>query len=271
MQAINAEVAARCAVYAMASSNAYHQPPRKSRHPKMFFPIHRLGWTLVTPDSVPIALAADGRPAQPTHESSLLSLAFDIHERGGDTIFAFRGTDDVMDYVTGSLGIAWSLHYARARQHFVRYARRNPARRIVLTGHSLGGGLALSASVRRDVLEEIRGALPAGAQGYGAVVFNTSPRVFDGWGDRHVPAQRTAIYQDGEVLEHVRRLWERKFNQVVAPHSQFETRFDYQDKCGQGDLKDASHRADLLADGLLRLGVTADPSLQPVLDGVLPA
>jgi hypothetical protein len=93
---------------------------------------------------------------------------------------------------------------------------------VVLTGHSLGGGLALSASLWLGV---------------NAYAFNPSPRVFDGWKDAKQPATRIVVYQDKEVLSKIRSFWP-KYKQVINDEDVLQTNFDF-------DHVNA-HRADYL-------------------------
>ena len=74
-----------------------------------------------------------------------------------------------------------------------------------MTGHSLGGGLALSVSVRR---------------GAPAIVFDPSPRIFDGWGDKHLPAERLVVYEHGEILQ-IARAYTKKIFKIVKPEQHF--------------------------------------------------
>ena len=260
---VTAELAARYALFAMAASNAYHQPPPRKWH----FPLAALGWRSVWPNGTPIPLDARGLPVSASSGPEDPTLAYTIfHNDDRETIFAFRGTDNNLDYLTANIAVPWSGQYARGRAAFVAYAAGNQDRRITLTGHSLGGGLALSASVRRDV------ALASGRPdltGYEAVVFNASPRIFDGWGDKHVFAERVAIYQKGEVLQRVRKLWRRKFHSVVPPRNIFQAEFDYTHPVTGQNMPDSRHDAHLLAYGMLQLGAQSDPRLAELLPKVL--
>jgi hypothetical protein len=102
-----------------------------------------------------------------------------------------------------------------------------------VTGHSLGGGLALSVSFW---------------EGVDAVVFNTSPRVFDGLENQNKPAQRLAVFQEKDILQKVRRHYP-KFLAKIKPEQMVETHFDYAGR--------SAHRSDLLAEGLLACSTDA--------------
>jgi len=233
---LDAEVASRYALYAMLASNAYHRADR------VRFPLERLGWQQVD---------MQGRPTrEPTYEDKDSGLAFDIHHHTGrgESIFAFRGTDDRHDFTHANLAV-WPFpgQYQQAREYFQAYASRLPGRKFTLTGHSLGGGLALGVSV---------------SHGHDAVVFNSSPRVFDGLGDNYADARRVMVYEGGEFLSAVRKLWKRKFLHIVPRENIYRAAFEYERGVNR-------HRSDQLALGLLRLGAMVDSDLAGVL-GVLP-
>lgn len=259
------EKAAKFAIFAMASSNAYHQRPPE----KKFFPLDSLGWRLVSHDGKAISNDEEGIPNKESGKRPFLNVAYDILENNtNETIFAFRGTDSPLDYFFSNVAVPWSGAYAAARKEFVRYARNNRNRHITITGHSLGGGLALSSSVRHDVLEAINGP-NSNLTGYPAIVFNSSPRVFDGFGDHQVFAERYAIYQKGEILQNVRKMWKNKFHSIVPRENIYQTEFDYLSHDGETDMKDTSHRADLLAYGILKLAATTDVTLAALLQKVI--
>ncbi len=229
------EVAARYAVFAMMSANAYH------RQDRVRFSLETLGWLPVN---------GKGEVTDLPARESRSGLGYDIyrHRERNEMVFAFRGTDSSRDYATANLAV-WplSVQYTQADQEFGKYLAESPGTKFWVTGHSLGGGLALSVSVRHGV---------------DAAVFDSSPRIFDGLGDNHRPAERVLIYQDGEALATVRKVW-RKIFKVVPRENIFITRFDY----GGG----RQHRADKLALGLLKMAATTDPAFQTVLDNVIPA
>lgn len=230
--AVNAEIAARHALQAMLSSNAYHKNER------VRFPVETLGW---------VQVGQDGQPTDKPTQTRRSGLAYDIFEKRGsnEVIFAFRGTDSKKDYLTANLAVwPFSVQYKQARKAFGDYVKNHPEKKITLTGHSLGGGLALSLSVRHGV---------------DAVVFDSSPRIFDGLGDKHLPASRTMIYEDGEILAVVRKFWPKIF-EVVPRDNIYQAAFDF------GKIN--RHRSDYLALGLLRLGATVSDELRAVLASV---
>lgn len=190
------EVAGRVALYAMMAANAYRPSSERIR-----FKLAKLGWYLVDEDGN----HADhqGVPVTgPTKNHPVSGLAYDVYERldTNDVVFAYRGTDSWDDYLTANLAIPpFNFQYRQARRELGKYLATNPQRDVTVTGHSLGGGLALSMSVHHGV--------PAFA-------FDPSPRIFDGLGDFHEPAPRLVVYQQGEILQEYRAKWS-KFSEVV--------------------------------------------------------
>lgn len=231
------------AVYAMISSNAYHAADR------VRFPVEILGWNQIKLDGTSacdINSTQDIKKCEATFEDSLTSLAYDIYENKekSSLIFAFRGTDSILDYLTANAIFPFSPQYKKANSHFRKFFDKNQQKKMVLTGHSLGGGLALSSSVR---------------DGVDAVVFNSSPRVFDGLGDRHMPASHILVYQEGEVLEKFRKRW-KKISEVIGEDDVFKTNCSFSDNVSE-------HRADHLAYCLLSLlPETATSSLIQIRD-----
>lgn len=210
----------KIALYAMMSSNAYLDSKRT------YFPIEDLGWVRVD---------LDGNPTKensytPSWIGKIFSnLQFDIweHQSTNQTVISFKGTDEKIDWLT-NFWIGPSVQYKSAKKHVREYKKNNTSRTVVTTGHSLGGGLALSSSLWLGV---------------DAYAYNSSPRVFDGWGDNREEATRKAIYQEKEVLSKIRSYWP-KFKEVMNEADIYQTNFDF-----NGVSK---HRADYLAEGLLR-------------------
>lgn len=190
IQLISAEVAGRVALYAMLSCNAYHNEPNRPS-----FDVKKLGWAQVD---------LDGNPThRPTREHGRL-LAYDIFKKDGsnEVAFAYRGSDSKLDYLAANLAVGKSIEYEQAWKEFGKYAEKfkiSDLNNVVVTGHSLGGGIALGVSVRHGVH---------------AVTFDPSPRVFDGLHDSKKPATREVVYQEGEILQFVRDHW-KKVSEVV--------------------------------------------------------
>lgn len=214
--------ASKYALYAMMASNAYLDPSRT------YFPIEELGWVRVDLDGN----STTGNSYSPrTWIGSMFSnLQFDIweHKDSNKTVISFKGTDEKIDWIVSNLWIGPSVPYKSAKKHVKEYKEKHPDRNVVVTGHSLGGGLALSSSLWLRI---------------DAYAFNPSPRVFDGWKDHKEHAERKVIYQEKEVLSKVRSFWP-KFKEVMNEENIYQTNFEYNGV--------SSHRADYLAEGLLR-------------------
>ncbi|MCH7350354.1 MULTISPECIES: Mbeg1-like protein [unclassified Acinetobacter] len=221
---INAEIAARNALYAMMASNCYHEKD------KLYFPIEKWNWLLVDKDGDPTD--------QPTKEGFLTGFAYDIyeHQNSNKTVMAFRGTDSKKDWIVSNLAVPFSIPYKSARKAVRKYLEKFPERNLSLVGHSLGGGLALGASCY---------------YGIPAYVFNPSPRVFDGLGDYHENATRICFYQRGDTLDQIRDLWSEKFLSVVKAEDIYESDFEY----------GAQHDSDLLAESFRILGARQESRL----------
>jgi Protein of unknown function (DUF2974) len=224
-------VANEVSLYAMMSSNAYANDPQKTT-----FPIEMLGWRKVNPQGSPVAESENSYTSKTFIGSIFSNLQFDIWEdqNSNKTIIAFKGTKEIIDWINGDLAIGVSIPYKSAKKHAKDYMKTNPERKVSVTGHSLGGGLALSVSFW---------------EGVDAIVFNTSPRIFDGASNANQSAQRLAVFQHDEILQTIRKRYP-KFLQKIKPEQIMETRFNY--------LGRQSHRIDLLAQGLLACSDTPD-------------
>lgn len=229
IQSMTAEMAGKIAIYAMMSANAY-----KTKSGRVRFKLKELGWEQVN---------LDGEPTdKPTKVHKFSGLAYNIYEKVGTNkvVFAFRGTDSKRDYLWANFSVPpFNFQYHQARKAVKKYLLENNNKNVVVTGHSLGGGLALSVSVHLGVK---------------AIVFDPSPRVFDGLGDMHEPAERIIVYQKGEILKLARKLW-KKDNEVVKRQNVY--------RCNYADVfnGNSKHRGDLLAKGLLIEGATTNPEL----------
>jgi outer membrane protein OmpA-like peptidoglycan-associated protein len=231
---ITPEVAAKYAIYAMMASNSYHNSER------VRFPIEKAGWIQVDMKGKP------SRAGKPTQEHGKF-FAYDIYQRQGadEVVFAFRGTDSKLDYLGANFAIGISPEYRQARKELGEYIKNHPQQRVTVTGHSLGGGLALSASVHHGV---------------DAIAFDPSPRIFDGLGDKHRSAKRVVIYEDGEILAKIRP-HSKKFSEVVEQENVYQCSFLFP----KGISK---HRGDYLALGLLDLGASVSHDLVLVRDAL---
>ena len=223
---ISPQRAAQFAPYSMMSSNAYHRVDRQK------FDLEKLGWILVDKLGQVSALPTESRRS---------GLAYDIFEnrRSNEVVFAFRGSDSKRDYVTANLAL-WPVQYREAKKALSDYIEQHPDKKLMLTGHSLGGSLALSMSVQ---------------YGIDAIVFDSSPRIFDGLGDHHLPAKRFMIFEHGEVLSFLRK-FSKKIFRIIPAENIFEVNFDF-----EGENR---HRSDYLAQALLGLGASIDTALSAV-------
>ncbi len=222
---LNTQLAERYAVYAMMASNAYLDKKNRT-----YFPLENMGWVKVDMNGRPVTRSKNSYSPRTFWGRWFSNLQFDIwaHKDQAVTVFAFKGTDEKIDWLTGNIALGISIPYKSAKKQVKKYAKNNPGRRITLTGHSLGGGLALSVSVW---------------EGFDAFVFNTSPRIFDGLKNMNRPAVRKAIYEKGEILEKLRKHYP-KFVEKIPTRDIVRTDFDY------GGVSE--HRADFLAEGILR-------------------
>ncbi|WP_379546136.1 alpha/beta hydrolase family protein [Qipengyuania sp. DSG2-2] len=109
-----------------------------------------------------------------------------------ETVIAFRGTEfsHVNDWFYGNIGDTQRREaldlYDTVKRELVEQGWSDP--RIIVTGHSLGGALAMEVAIRRNVR---------------AFVFNASPRFTrqEATGE----ARRVAIGERGEILRGLRR------------------------------------------------------------------
>ena len=231
--AITEEIAGRNAAYAMMASNSYHDSE------KLKFPIEKLNWLLVD---------QDGNPSdKPSKQGWFTGFAYDIFEnsKNNKSVIAFRGSDSKNDWILSNFAIPFSIPYKSAIKAVRQYLEKNAARDLTVVGHSLGGGLALSASVH---------------QGVKAVTFDPSPRIFDGLGDYHAPASRIIIYQHAEVLARLREKFISKAYDVVSPDDLYECNYDFG--------PENEHRIDILALELAKQGQAKNPELKQVLEAL---
>jgi hypothetical protein len=234
---LSAEEAVRFAPYAMMAANSYHNKDRER------FPVEDLGWVQVDLD--------DNPTKEPTYAHGE-GAAYDVFKSSkspNEFVFAVRGTDWKGDYVFANFALPISGQYKSVVNRYEAFAQKHPGAKVTVVGHSLGGGIALSISVR---------------QGVDAVVFDTSPRIFDGLGDHHKDARRESIFQTGEVLQGVRSAWP-KYREVVNAEDNYACNFDF-----GTDSKFKKHSSQRLAFEMLKLGATRDAALKAVLDKVKP-
>lgn len=213
------------ALKAMMCSRAYVRDQDRT-----LFPVESLGWKKVSLEGEPVLPDQNSYTPKTAVGKTLSSLQFDVWENTAspETIIAFKGTDERIDWLVGNLAAGISIPYKSAKKQVRLYMQKFPDRRVSLTGHSLGGGLALSVSVW---------------EGLDAIVFNSSPRIFDGWRNMNKPATRKAVFQRKDILQAIRAIYP-KFLKKIPPKDIIRTNFDYRGK--------NAHRADFLAEGILR-------------------
>jgi pimeloyl-ACP methyl ester carboxylesterase len=224
--AVTPDLAAIVAPWAAMSSNSYSIEPGKP------FDVACRGWTRID---------RDGNPsAAPAKVSKITGLVVDLYrDANGRVIVVFRGTDSLRDWILANAAIPFSTQYYSANKFYRSLRDRFGSQIGLVTGHSLGGGIALGISLR---------------YGVDAVVFNSSPRVFDGLGDRHLPAKRTAVYQKGDPLSKTWRVSTKARSLIRASEvSVFEADF--------ANARAHPHSIERLAGNLIALGAQQDPTL----------
>ena len=224
IQQLPREKAKDYAVYAMMSSNAY-----LNKEP--YFELENLGWGKVDLKGKPVG--KNENSYTPRLLGKLTSgLQFDIWENGNKTVFAYKGSDGVVDWIVANL---WpfgpSVPYKSALKKVREYKleKGNQGKIIIATGHSLGGAIAVSMSLWEKGVE--------------AYSFNGSPRFYDGLGDNKEKNIREAIFQEKDTLFNISKKYP-KFVEVMNSDDIYQTNFDFKEA--------NNHRIDYLAEGLLR-------------------
>jgi hypothetical protein len=247
-QAVNAEFAGKYAHLAMMSSNSYHKDEKK----RDYFPIEKMDWQHYSMNG-----ELTDKPDGPTFEDGWNGLAYDIYKKKNtkETVFAYRGTEGFWDWIFSNLALFYSPAYTEAFEKFEEYKNSDEHKdeKIMVTGHSLGGGIALGVSVRNE--------------GVKAVVFDPSPRIFNGLEDHNKPATRIVVYQEKEILEYVRKGW-TTIPDILQPEDPKDTKIPIYKATCPFKKGESNHRGDLLAKCLLEKGQDDNMNLKPVWEEV---
>jgi len=152
-------------------------------------------------------------------------LALRVFEKLSDgkpeeVVIAFRGTDDHRDWAQNTLSahiFPKLTQLRRAEEEFDkisgRYNQLGFKPKIVTTGHSLGGGLALHMSWVKP--------------GVTAIAFNSSPREQAGRRRNQQVNTRVVIWERNEALEIPRKIRERLSILLNAPDHRENIDFDF--------------------------------------------
>lgn len=184
------DMAPRAFAYAAMANNVYRSPDDK--------PVFRLpGWTLTE------------------RKESASGLVLEVLERRdagrlAEVVVAYKGTDfeEKNDWRANLSINREPVQYEEAQGHFEGLLNK-PAYAgvpITVTGHSLGGGIALNVSLRHSTQ----------ARPIRAFVFNTSPRGFYTPIDFDVRAERVLIDERADFLWAGRLPWARKLGRLNA-------------------------------------------------------
>ena len=213
--------------YALASSNAYRVRVGKP-HSKI------PGWTRAK-----------------RFENNLGSAA-DLYERRGPKgkkiiVIAFRGTEftSLKDWLFGNFNIAYPGQFLEA-QLLMKLVHQKYGSDVIIetTGHSLGGGLALSIARTHP--------------GVSSIVFDSSPRLFS---TNRYENRQVQIVESGEILTYIRALWH-----VIPPNS-FSPVKTYKVNYLDGGLI-GKHDMFALAEGLLADAAAFDPEARKLLSSL---
>jgi len=110
-----------------------------------------------------------------------------------DIVLSFRGTDGLNDWVHANLRFMGARQYDQAIYYTELISKTYPDYKITVTGHSLGGGLALHTSLNLINID--------------AYAFNTSPRVYKLEESEIDSSYRLILSEKGELLEYFRNMF----------------------------------------------------------------
>jgi hypothetical protein len=165
------DVANKAFVYALMASNAY------KRYSQFDIP----GW--------------DRLPEEDRHTWTGMEAIVYKSSNSDKIVVAFAGTNSALDYLAANFIPFLKGQYRNADTLIDDIFEKYKNHSIIATGHSLGGGLALHASLYRANID--------------AYAFNTSPRVFQPDNDLDLDEtnHRLVVSEKGEILEIVREIW----------------------------------------------------------------
>jgi hypothetical protein len=148
--------------------------------------------------AAPIPLPRGWEVAVPPRDGKGLSYAVYVHSAAGrvdEAVLAYRGTDDLRDWAQNlRLTDEQTVEGDQVFREFADRYRREGVGKISVTGHSLGGGLALRMSFL--------------AEGAPATVFNWAP--FSPPQDsQRADHPRVCVWEKNEVLAFVRAKQEK--------------------------------------------------------------
>jgi len=118
-----------------------------------------------------------------------------LSEDLGKVVIAFEGTnfDSPRDWFFGNLNLFWKGQYNEAYKLAKNVKREYPKAKIITTGHSLGGGLAIHVALKIDGVE--------------TYAFNSSPRVFAPDRIETPNSSIVLISENNEALNKIRAIW----------------------------------------------------------------